>query len=529
MKRPVTCAICAKEKKGIITCENCGGVVCKSCMKRTLIEFPMKSGKIVEGIACILCKKEISLRKIRKELGRRFYDKELREVRMNAYISHERELLANNQVEAKEIRELYNLKKQIKENEKIISELKWDIANGNFLNEDISNDFISRKKLMEKENKKLRKRKATLIQRKKDIEQKLDSEVPNTNKYIKCIESNCKGYIPIKDVPDGELYTCGLCSIKICPICKEIKKKKHICDPNILESLKEIEASSVTCPICKVPIQKIEGCSQMFCTNCHTKFDYRTGEQIVGDAFFYENVHLEELRKTDPYKWAELKNKEFDETINANALVQLSQGMDLVQLIDQRELIHAHELLNTDYELPSYVDIEHGVIYSRTNKRIRFMNIFATAKEVVAYIITNELRKYKHKISDYNDDTNKEIRLKYLMNKYDEKTFIKMLTTSFKNMEYETELCDELLNLSDKYRDILNSFVKFYKFIHYFIRKFNEANYDFNIRMNEIRKDYGKKDRYVIMETIDQEFLFYKGDPNHIPQTNDALFNIIRR
>lgn len=52
----------------------------------------------------------------------------------------------------------------------------------------------------------------------------------------------------------------------------------HECDPATVETVKEIARSSRPCPTCHVPIQRSEGCSQMFCTKCHTAFDYNTGE-----------------------------------------------------------------------------------------------------------------------------------------------------------------------------------------------------------------------------------------------------------
>jgi hypothetical protein len=55
-------------------------------------------------------------------------------------------------------------------------------------------------------------------------------------------------------------------------------KQKHVCDPAAAASMLLIRKTSKPCPACGVSIQRISGCTQMWCTACHTSFDERTRE-----------------------------------------------------------------------------------------------------------------------------------------------------------------------------------------------------------------------------------------------------------
>jgi hypothetical protein len=108
-----------------------------------------------------------------------------------------------------------------------------------------------------------------------------------------CPAADCKGFL-------SSQWKCGICHIWCCPTCHEIKGEdknvEHTCDPNVVESVREIGSTSKNCPKCHVPIFKIEGCDQMWCTLCEVYFSWRTGE--IDTSGRYHNPHaLEALRR----------------------------------------------------------------------------------------------------------------------------------------------------------------------------------------------------------------------------------------
>ena len=93
-------------------------------------------------------------------------------------------------------------------------------------------------------------------------------------KYVhKCPSNTCHGYLSTQ-------LKCELCGIWVCSDCREIKGNTrdtpHTCNPEILETVKLINNDSKPCPSCSSVIYKIEGCNQMFCTECHVAFDWNT-------------------------------------------------------------------------------------------------------------------------------------------------------------------------------------------------------------------------------------------------------------
>lgn len=104
----------------------------------------------------------------------------------------------------------------------------------------------------------------------------------------KCCVVDCNGLTDDKNI-------CRICNVEMCIICKCIKNTEHICDKDQLETLKMIKETSVNCPNCDVSISKSEGCNDMFCVSCHTKFHYESLKIIHHQI---HNPHLEEYDKT---------------------------------------------------------------------------------------------------------------------------------------------------------------------------------------------------------------------------------------
>lgn len=121
----------------------------------------------------------------------------------------------------------------------------------------------------------------------------------------KCPKEDCRGFM-------SENFTCGLCNTKCCKKCNAIlnaeeesdkddddsvvcvlegdaeattssqvnenPKPKHKCKQEDVETAKLLKKDTKPCPSCGAMIHKIDGCNQMWCTQCHNAFDWRTGE-----------------------------------------------------------------------------------------------------------------------------------------------------------------------------------------------------------------------------------------------------------
>ena len=103
----------------------------------------------------------------------------------------------------------------------------------------------------------------------------------------KCPDQSCRGFL-------SSQWKCGLCEKWTCPDCHVIKgscrNAEHTCDPDTLATVKLLDKDTKPCPSCSTPIHKIEGCDQMWCTQCHTAFSWRRGtiETRIHNPHFYE-------------------------------------------------------------------------------------------------------------------------------------------------------------------------------------------------------------------------------------------------
>ena len=77
------------------------------------------------------------------------------------------------------------------------------------------------------------------------------------------------------------LYCC-LCDQKVCFSCHEQKNKGHECDEDTVATVKLLRKDSKACPKCAIIIFKISGCNQMYCSGCHTVFDWKSGKEEKG-------------------------------------------------------------------------------------------------------------------------------------------------------------------------------------------------------------------------------------------------------
>lgn len=101
-----------------------------------------------------------------------------------------------------------------------------------------------------------------------------------------CSVEGCNGFVMADDM------ACGTCFTNYCKECNQPRTEEgHACDPQDVASAREISQSSKPCPTCAVRIQKIEGCDQMWCTQCKTAFSWITGNvehNAVHNPHFFE-------------------------------------------------------------------------------------------------------------------------------------------------------------------------------------------------------------------------------------------------
>lgn len=112
-------------------------------------------------------------------------------------------------------------------------------------------------------------------------------EVPKFVRKCPNTEARCQGFL-------NEEYYCGLCRNTYCNQCNELVEDGHECDPETKASIALIKRDTKPCPKCGTFIHRLSGCSQMWCPDCHTAFNFNTGAIELGRI---HNPHYLEFRK----------------------------------------------------------------------------------------------------------------------------------------------------------------------------------------------------------------------------------------
>lgn len=114
------------------------------------------------------------------------------------------------------------------------------------------------------------------------------AEIDERRQFMQpCSVDDCRGYLSTQ-------WKCGLCATWACPDCHEVigksKDTPHTCDPNTIETTRLLKKETKQCPKCPATIFKIDGCDQMWCTQCHTAFSWKTGkiETRIHNPHYYE-------------------------------------------------------------------------------------------------------------------------------------------------------------------------------------------------------------------------------------------------
>ena len=102
-----------------------------------------------------------------------------------------------------------------------------------------------------------------------------------------CEQDGCRGFL-------NRQGKCGVCNTWVCAKCHKVKAghhdPDHECNEDDVKTVALLTRETKPCPGCGIHTQRISGCSQMWCTQCHTSFSWTTGEAITSGPI--HNPHL---------------------------------------------------------------------------------------------------------------------------------------------------------------------------------------------------------------------------------------------
>jgi hypothetical protein len=229
----------------------------------------------------------------------------------------------------------------------------------------------------------------------------------------KCPDSECRGYLSTQ-------WKCGLCEKWACPECHVIKgdtrDTEHTCDPDTLATAKLLDKDTKPCPKCSTPIHKIEGCDQMWCTQCHTGFSWRRGtiENRV------HNPHYYEWQRQNGGGRAPRNVGDFEcgrDIGDRNVHNRITRAFDVIKFAYRSRVNPSVEITNAET-----VEKEKELKETRDKAKSIGDSIFR--------IIRNTLHLSEvvgPRFRQANEDVNQDARVQYITQKYDDKKFASII------------------------------------------------------------------------------------------------------
>ncbi len=262
-----------------------------------------------------------------------------------------------------------------------------------------------------------------------------------------CLATDCRGFL-------SKSYKCGTCDKYFCADCHETKQSRvdetHVCNEEAKATIALIVKDSKPCPKCSIPIEKVSGCSQMWCVSCHTTFDWNTMKIETG--YIHNPEYLRWMRENNkdiprnPYDnpiagcnempyWYTVDTMLRNIGINGDMIRHWSDIHTRVLHINHAKRTMHYENNDAEFE---YLDLRIDYLLSKISEE-------SWRKKVGMLVKRNKLRQERYNVCDLYYNAMKDL----FINVMEDKDFVK-LSQSVGELEYYTN--EQLIKINKKYQ-----------------------------------------------------------------------------
>ena len=251
-----------------------------------------------------------------------------------------------------------------------------------------------------------------------------------------CPDADCRGFL-------SSQWKCGLCLKWSCPECSEVKGEErdapHECNPDNVASTALMRRDTKPCPTCGMGIFRISGCSQLWCTQCHTAFCWNTG-------------HIETRHVHNPhyFEWMRMQQA----TEDGDGALQRDPGAL------QREAALPRALPRDPADIPCGRELD-TMFTRRLMKKFGKLCIPEQKNKQLLRIVRQTIHLNRVEIPNYRTDVvadNRELRIKYLRKLITEDQFKTILQKHHKKHSKKHEIMEVLQMMVLTCTDILHRF-----------------------------------------------------------------------
>lgn len=294
------CSVCCEphnfSSRAKVVCPFCPFEVCSGCSERYLLETS-------EDAHCMNCRKGWSRENLVANFSHKFVSKVYKSRREDLLLERERSLMPTTQIYVEIEKSIRGLNPEIAriKHELSLANNKWAMIHAQPLEtaeDESAFDAIVTRHEKSQEHRKIVSNLTIDLQHLEWHQIQLMNRLHGRElagvrrQFVRaCPFADCRGFL-------SSAWKCGICDNWTCPDCHEVKgtdrEAPHQCDPSNVATAQMLARDSRNCPKCAALIFKIDGCDQMFCTQCHTPFSWRTGIIETGRI---HNPHYYEFQR----------------------------------------------------------------------------------------------------------------------------------------------------------------------------------------------------------------------------------------
>ena len=263
-----SCDICTEtytSKRCAVTCAKCDKHACIQCYKPFIL-------KHTDDPACIYCRHPLEEEYLRGIIPQAFWNTDYKRSRCDKLFEREKSFISATMPAVESYRERQKLKTMHDAMSQQVKEITLELTNAKEELHRLHDSIQWQSYAIDGHHIALR-----------DTRQK--SRLP-------CSSNDCRGFC-VEEI-------CVVCEQKTCSKCLVQKSEGHTCRQEDLETVRYIFHNSRPCPCCNQPIDKTEGCDQMYCVVvCSTSFSWKTGRIETGrihNPHAYENMGINRQR-----------------------------------------------------------------------------------------------------------------------------------------------------------------------------------------------------------------------------------------
>jgi len=228
-----------------------------------------------------------------------------------------------------------------------------------------------------------------------------------------CSATDCKGFL-------SSQWKCVVCSVWTCPTCHDTiganKGDAHTCLESSVKTAELLAKDSRPCPQCASIIFRSSGCPVMFCTQCHTGFNWNTGSKIKAQNI--HNPHYAEYLRTRNKQQQQQETEEPQPTeMRCNEMIDMSVLTNRERRIWGQKL-HIGGNITNDF---------------KENKTKSISTLANNCNHIIDIVIPRLTP------NAMVEQTNRQLRVLYLMNKITQEDFKALLQKQEKKNNKKNE------------------------------------------------------------------------------------------